>query len=132
MKPIRANVTRAIPVGTKLICADNSGAKILEIISVMGYKGVKRRMPRAGVADMIKVVVKVGDVKIRKQLLNAVIVRQRAEYRRADGMRVSFDDNAAVIVDDKGDPKGTEIKGPIAKEVVERFSGIGKIASMVV
>lgn len=61
-----------------------------------------------------------------------MIVRQRAEYRRKSGMRVSFEDNAAVIVDDNFEPKGTEIKGPIAKEVVERFNAIGKIASIVV
>lgn len=132
MKPIKASITRALPVGTKLICADNTGAKIVEIISVFGYKGVKRRMPRAGVADKIKVTVKQGDVKIRKQVVNAVIIRQKAEYRRKDGTHVSFEDNAVVIVDDKGDPKGTQIKGPVAKEAVERFSGIGKIANIVV
>ena len=104
----------------------------MEIISVFGYKGSRRRQPFAGVARMIKASVKEGDIKIRKQIVNAVIVRQRRPYRRLDGMRVSFEDNAAVIVDEKGAPKGTEIKGPIAKEVVERYSAIGKIASMVV
>lgn len=132
MKPIRARVTRALPVGSNLICADNTGAKIIQIIAIFGYKGTKRRHPAGGVADMIKVTVKEGDVKMRKQMFNAVIVRQRGEYRRSDGMRISFEDNAAVIVDEKGDPKGTQIKGPIAKEVVERFSSIGKIASIVV
>lgn len=132
MKPVKANITKALNTGTFLVCADNTGAKLLQIISVFGYKGVRRRQPKAGVANMIKVTVKEGDVKIRKQLSNAVIIRQRAEYRRPDGMRVSFEDNAAVLVDDKGDPKGTEIKGPIAKEAVERFSGLGKIASIVV
>lgn len=98
----------------------------------MGYKGVRKRQPKAGVGDMIKITVKEGDVKIRKQMANAVIIRQKAEYRRPDGLRVSFEDNAAVLVDDKGEPKGTEIKGPIAKEAVERFSSLGKIASIVV
>ena len=132
MKPIKASVTRALNVGTNLNCADNSGAKIVQIISVGGYKGVHRRQPAAGVADLIKITVKVGDVKIRKQVLNAVIIRQKAEYRRASGLRVSFEDNAAVITDENGEPKGTEIKGPVAKEAVERFSSIGKIASIVV
>lgn len=132
MKAVKARITRALPVGSRINCADNTGAKILEIIAVFGYKGVKRRHPAGGVADMIKVSVKEGDVKMRKQMFNAVIIRQRAEYRRLDGMRVSFEDNAAVLVDEKGDPKGTQIKGPIAKEVVERFSAIGKIASIVV
>lgn len=132
MKAVKARIARGLPVGSNLICADNTGAKIIQIISVMGYKGVKRRQPSAGVASMIKVTVKQGDVKIRKQVANAVIIRQKREYRRKDGLRVSFEDNAAVIVDENGDPKGTEIKGPIAKEAVERFSGLGKIASIVV
>ncbi len=132
MKPIKASVSRALNVGSNLICADNTGAKIVQIISVFGYKGVKRRQPAAGVADMIKVTVKEGDVKIRKQVVNAVIIRQKSEYRRKDGTRVTFEDNAAVITDEKGDPKGTEVKGPVAKEAVERFSSIGKISTIVV
>ncbi|MEM5802134.1 MAG: 50S ribosomal protein L14 [Candidatus Aenigmatarchaeota archaeon] len=132
MKAVKARITRALPVGSRIVCADNSGAKILEIISIIGYKGVRKRQPACGVADMIKASVKEGDVKIRKQIVNAVIIRQKKEYRRLDGMRISFEDNAAVITDEKGEPKGTEIKGPVAREVVERFPAIGKIASIVV
>ena len=132
MKAVKASITKAVPVGTYLVCADNSGAKILQIISVMGYKGVKRRHPAGGVASMIRASVKEGDVKIRKQIVTAVIIRQRAEYRRLNGLRVSFEDNAAVLTDEKGEAKGTEIKGPVAKEAIERFSSIGKIASIVV
>jgi len=132
MKAVRARITKALNVGTYLICPDNSGAKVLKIISVFGYKGKKRRYPKAGVANMIKVSVKQGDVKIRKQIANAVIIRQKAEYRRLDGLRVSFEDNAAVLTDENGEPKGTKIKGPVAKEAVERFSLLGKIASIVV
>jgi large subunit ribosomal protein L14 len=132
MKAVRASIKRGLPVGSYVLCVDNTGAKVLQIISVLGYKGVRRRMPSAGIADVVKCTVKEGDVKLRKQVVTAVIVRQRAEYRRPNGLRVSFEDNAAVIVDDNFEPKGTQIKGPIAKEVVERFSSIGKIASMVV
>lgn len=132
MKAVRARVSRGINVGSRINCADNTGAKIVEVIAVFGYKGVHRRQPAGGVADMIKVAVKEGDVKMRHQVANAVIIRQKAEYRRKDGMRVSFEDNAAVITDEKGDAKGTEIKGPVAKEAVERFSSIGKISSIVV
>ncbi|MEM5834369.1 MAG: 50S ribosomal protein L14 [Candidatus Aenigmatarchaeota archaeon] len=132
MKAVKARVTKALNVGSYVVCADNTGAKLLKIISVFGYKGRRRRQPKAGVGDMVKVTVKEGDVKIRKQVLNAVIIRQKAEYRRLEGIRVKFEDNAAVIVDENGEPKGTEIKGPVAREAVERFSGIGKIASMVV
>lgn len=132
MKAVKARITRALNVGSRINCADNSGAKILGIISVFGYKGVKRRQPAAGVADMIKASVKEGDIKIRKQVVNAVVIRQKAEYRRKDGLRVAFEDNAAVITNETGEPKGTGIKGPVAKEAIERFSAIGKIASIVV
>ncbi|MBI2084413.1 MAG: 50S ribosomal protein L14 [Candidatus Aenigmarchaeota archaeon] len=132
MKGVKASVVRGLKVGSLLTCADNSGAKVLRIISVSGYKGKRKRMPSAGIGMMIKITVKAGDPKVRKQMFNAVIVRQRQEYRRLDGMRVTFADNAAVLTDEDGAPKGTEVKGPIAKEVVERFSAIGKIATIVV
>ncbi|MEM5836692.1 MAG: 50S ribosomal protein L14 [Candidatus Aenigmatarchaeota archaeon] len=132
MKAVKARVTRALNVGSYVNCADNTGAKVLQIIAVFGYKGVKRRQPKAGVADVVKCSVKKGDVKMRKQVVNAVIIRQKAEYRRPNGLRVKFEDNAAVIVDDNFEPKGTEIKGPVAKEAVERFPSIGKIATIVV
>lgn len=132
MKGLKARVSKALQVGSEVICADNSGAKILKIISVIGYKGVRRRHPSCGVADMVKASVKEGDVKLRKQVVNAVIIRQRKEYRRYDGTRISFEDNAAIITDDKGEPKGTEIKGPVAREVVDRFPSIGKIASIII
>jgi large subunit ribosomal protein L14 len=132
MKAVRAKVMRALPVGSYITCADNSGAKLLQIISVHGYKGVRRRMPAAGVADLIRAAVKEGDAKIRHQIVDAVIVRQKAAYRRLDGMYVQFEDNAAIVTDVNGEPKASEIKGPVAKEVIERFSSIGKIASIVV
>jgi len=132
VKPVSARIARVIPVGTRMVCADNTGAKILELISVKGYKGRKRRMPAAGVANMVVCTVKQGTQKWRHQVVKAVIIRQKKEYRRPNGMRVKFADNAAVIVNGKGEPQGSGIKGPIAKEVVERFSMVGKIASIVV
>lgn len=132
MKAISSKVTRALNVGAYIKCADNTGAKTLKIIAVFGYKGRRRRLQKAGVADMVKVSVVEGDPKIKKQVLNAVIIRQKKEYRRRNGTRIKFEDNAAVIVNEYGEPRGTEIKGPVAKEVVERFSSIGKIATIVV
>lgn len=132
MKPVKARITRGLCTGSYLNCADNSGAKTMKLISVLGYKGRRKRQPTAGVANMIKATVKEGDVKLRHQVVIAVIVRQRREYRRPDGLRVKFEDNSAVITDELGTPKGTEVKGPVAKEAVERFSAIGKIASTVV
>jgi len=132
MKPIKARITKGIPVGAFLECADNSGAKLLQLISVHGYKGRWRRKPSAGLADLIKCTVKEGTVKWRKQVVDAVIIRQRKEFRRPEGLRVEFDDNAAILVNEKGEPIGTQIKGPVAKEVIDRFMVIGKIASIVV
>ncbi len=132
MKPVKASIVKGLHTGSYMLCADNSGAKLVQIISVSHYKGRKGRVPRAGVGDLIKITVKQGDPKVRKQMFNAVIIRQRQEYRRLDGMRVTFEDNAVVLVDETGAPKGTEVKGPVAREVVERFSTIGKISGIVV
>jgi len=112
---------------------DNSGAKIIEIISVKGHKTTKGRRQSAGVGDFVTATVKTGLISMRKQIVYAIIVRQKKEFRRHDGTRIKFEDNAAVVLkDEKGNPKGTLIKGPIAKEVVEKWPLVGKIASIVV
>ena len=131
MKPITAKVGPALQVGTRMKCADNSGATEIEIIAVKGYKGVSRRVPHCGVGSLVVAAVKKGGAKIKHEIVLAVIVRQRKEFRRRSGIRIKFEDNAAVLVNEKGEPKGSRIKGPIAKEVVERFSMVGKIATMV-
>ncbi len=132
MKGLTSNVTKPLPLGARLVCADNSGAKEMEIIAVKGYHGRLRRLPRAGVGDVVVCSVKKGKEKVRHTVVHAVIVRQKKEYMRYDGMRVKFSDNAAVVVNPKTfEPTGTEVRSVIAKEVVERFTAIGKIASMV-
>ncbi|MBN2331394.1 MAG: 50S ribosomal protein L14 [Candidatus Aenigmarchaeota archaeon] len=132
MKAISSRTGEALQVGSLLRCADNSGAKVLRIISVRGYKGIRRTRPSAGVADLVMCKVITGTEKVRHQVFKAVIVRQKKEFRRPDGMRIEFEENAAVIVNDKFDPTGSMIKGPIAKEVVQRFKTIGKVASIIV
>lgn len=131
MKPISARITKGLQVGSFIKCADNTGANIIQIIAVKGYKGVKSRGPGCGVGSWIVCSVKEGDPKMKHEVVLAVIVRQKKEYRRRNGVRVKFEDNAAVLINEKGEPRGTKIKGPIAKEVVERFSMVGKIATMV-
>jgi large subunit ribosomal protein L14 len=69
---------------------------------------------------------------MRRQLLEAVIVRQRKAFRRPDGTRVKFEDNAAVIIDEAEEPRGTEMKGPIAREVAERFGAVASMATVIV
>ncbi len=132
MKGIKAKITKALPTGARLDCVDNTGAKVLQIIAVKGYRGVKNRYPKAGVGDVVIVTVKKGRPEIKKQIVRAVIVRQRKEFRRPSGMRVKFEDNAAVIVDEKGMPTGSEIRGPVAREAVERFAKLASAATIIV
>ena len=133
MQALKAHITRALPVYAKVETCDNSGAKLIKVFTVVGLKGRKGRISAAGVGDLIMASVVRGRPDMRKQVVFAVIVRQRKEYRRADGTRIKFEDNAAVVLkDDKGNPKGTTFKGAIAKEACERWPGIAKIASIVV
>ena len=79
------------------------------------------------------VAVKRGKPEMRKQVAFAIVVRQKKEYKRSNGMRIKFEDNAVVILkDEKGNPKGTIFKGPIAKEVADRWPMVAKIASIIV
>lgn len=132
MKAMSSKITKGLQTGSFLKVADNSGATMIQVIAVKTYHGVKNRQPLCGIGSWVVCAVKKGSEKMRHEVVNAVIVRQRKEFLRRNGMRLKFDDNAAVLINEKGEPKGTRIKGPIAKEVVERFSTIGKIASMVV
>ena len=132
MKAISGHPVNALNKKTRLVCADNSGAKILEIIAIRGYKGKRCTMPAGGVASAIWCRLYKGDEKLAHQVHRAVVIRQRKEYRRKNGLHIEFEDNAAIIVDDKFMPKGTMIKGPVAREVIERYPSIAKIASMVV
>src|SRR3989338_1363468 len=122
MQPLKSRITRAIPAGSKVDTCDNSGAKIIKIFTVVGLKTVKGRLSSCGVGDLVMASVVSGKPEMRKQVVYAVVVRQKKEYRRADGMRIKFEDNSAVVVkDDKGNPQGTMFKGPVAKEVCERW-----------
>ena len=133
MKGLRSRVTKALPLGSKIEPCDNSGAKLVRLIGVKRAKTVKGRIPSAKVGDMILVSVKKGKPEMRKQVFPAVLVRQRKEYRRPDGTRIKFEDNAVVLLkDEKGNPKGTMFKGAIAKEVTERYPAIAKLARIVV
>lgn len=132
MKAITSNVSKALPIGARIRCVDNTGARELELVSVIGYKGVRRRLAVAGVGDMITVTVKKGTADMRKEIMTAVVVRQKKAYRRSDGLRVKFEDNAAVIINPEGILKGSEVRGPIAKEAADRWPTIGSAASIIV
>jgi large subunit ribosomal protein L14 len=132
MEALNADVTPGLEKGSLVTCADNTGARELKIISVEGYSGTINRHPPAGLGDKVTVSVTKGTPEMRRQVLNAVVVRQRKPIHRPDGTRVKFEDNAAVIVDENEDPRGTELRGPIAREVAERFGSIASAATMIV
>ena len=123
-----------MPIGARLLVVDNSGAKVVQIITVKGYKTRTKKLMAAGVADMITGAVKVGDPEMRHKVVQAIVIRQKKEFTRPEGMKTKFEDNAAVILKDirLGLPKGTLIKGPIAKEVADRWPAVAKIASIIV
>jgi large subunit ribosomal protein L14 len=132
MKAISARVTRGLNIGAILVAADNSGAKVVKLVSIKHGKSKKGRQGFAKVADWVKVSVRKGLPDMKGKVFDAVVVRQKKPYRRLNGERVAFEDNAvALLKDEKGNPKGTQIKGVVAREVMERWPSVAKIASAV-
>lgn len=112
---------------SRLKVADNTGAK--EILCIRVYGGSKRRYARVG--DIIVATVKQAapHSSVKKgDIVRAVVVRTAKEYQRPDGSHIRFDDNAAVLIDDYKNPKGTRIFGPVARELREK--GFMKIVSL--
>jgi len=133
MRAVSARIVKGINLGCLANVADNSGAKIVKIIGVKGGKGRKGRQLSCGVASLVKVSVRKGATDMLKQVFWAVVVRQKKEYRRATGERISFADNAVVLLkDEDGNPKGTQIKGPIAREAADRWPFVARIATLIV
>lgn len=133
MQPVKSRITRALNHGSYVETCDNSGAKLLRIMTVMGAKTVAERKPSCGVGSLVMASVRKGIPEMRKQVVFAVIVRQRKEFRRPSGERIRFEDNAAVVLkDDKGSPKGTLVKGAIPKEIAERWPMVAKLATVIV
>lgn len=132
MKAISAKVTPGLNLGAIMNAADNSGAKIVRLVSVKRGKAKKGKQGNAKVADMVKVSIRKGVPDMKGKVFDAVVVRQKKSYKRRDGERICFEDNSvAILKDEKGNPKGTQIKGPIAREVLERWPQVAKIASAV-
>jgi large subunit ribosomal protein L14 len=128
----RRRVSTGLQVGSRVVVADNSGGKEAMIIGVPGYKGRLRRVPPAGVGDLVVVTVKKGTPSVRKQVFKAIVIRQKRPYRRASGVWVAFEDNAVVLLNPEGTPKGSEIRGPVAREAAERWPQIANLATMIV
>ena len=133
MKAVSARVTRGLNIGSIVVAADNSGARSVKIVGVKGGKGRRGRQQPAKLGDLVKVSVKSGQLDMKSKLFDAIVVRQRKAYRRNTGERISFIDNAvASLKDDKGNPKGTQIKGPVAREIATRWPQVAKIAQFVI
>jgi large subunit ribosomal protein L14 len=126
------HIPRTLVTGSRINCSDNSGARILTIISVIGYKGRLKRMPAACVGDMIISSIKKGKPEMRRQVMPAIIIRQRKPYRRQDGTWIQFESNAAVLMTREGELRGSQIRGPVAKEAAERWPRIAGASSMII
>ncbi|AER66391.1 LSU ribosomal protein L14P [Thermovirga lienii DSM 17291] len=121
-----------IQLHTMLNVADNSGAKKIMCIQVLG--GTRKRYARVGDVIVASVKEAIPNSNVAKgTVVKAVVVRTKKEIRRKDGSYVRFDDNAAVVIDNNGDPRGTRIFGPVARELREkRFMRIVSLAPEVV
>eukprot|EP01084_Bolivina_argentea_P086633 156582_1 len=124
-------VTLGLNTQAVINCADNTGAKNLYIVSVTGYKGVLNRLPAASVGDQFVATVKKGKPELRKRITPAVVVRQRKSFRRKDGVFIYFEDNAGVIVNPKGELKGSAVTGPVAKECADLWPRIASAATTI-
>merc|ERR1712232_115430 len=123
--------TLGLNVAALMNCADNSGAKNLYMIAAKGCGARLNRLPKAGPGDMILASVKKGKPELRKKVLLAVVVRQKKAWRRREGIFIYFEGNAGVIVNEKGEMKGSAVTGPIAKECAEIHAKIASAAPAV-
>ena len=128
----KARTSYGLQNGSKILITDNSGAKIAQIINVDHSKTRLRRLPKATVGSVCSVTVKKGKPEYRGNIMKAVIVRQKMIFKRVDGTRLCFEDNAGVLVTKEGEPKGTEIRGPIAREAAELFPRLASISSLII
>ncbi|KAL2157132.1 hypothetical protein VTH06DRAFT_6420 [Thermothelomyces fergusii] len=127
----KLKMTLGLPVGAIVNCADNSGARNLYIISIKGVGARLNRLPAGGVGDMVMATVKKGKPELRKKVHPAVIVRQAKPWKRFDGVFLYFEDNAGVIVNPKGEMKGSAITGPVGKEAAELWPRIASNSGVV-
>jgi len=132
MKGLATKVSKTlIPLST-LTCADNSGAMEFRIINKLGKGYRHSRLAAAGLCDIVIASVIKGNSTYLKKPVRVLVIRQRAPIRRTNGMRIRFEDNAGIMIGEDNLPIGTEVKGAMAREVVERFAKVGGIASRIV
>ena len=124
-------MTCGLPTGAVLNCADNSGAKTLYIVAVKGIGACLNRLPACSVGDMCMASCKKGKPELRKKMHPIVIVRQRKAWRRKSGLFLYFEDNAGVIVNNKGEMKGSAVTGPVGKECADLWPKIASAAGSI-
>ncbi|KAL6120791.1 hypothetical protein NUSPORA_02421 [Nucleospora cyclopteri] len=127
----RNNMTRGVQTETRLKVVDNSGAREVKIIGVKGWHGRLNTIPLAGPGDVVVVSVKKGKPDLRKKVVLAIVVRQKKTWKRKDGCNICFEDNACVLIDQKGELRGTQISGAIPREVAEAWPKIASQASSI-
>ena len=132
MKGLTSNITKTLTTATLMPCTDNSGAKMVYVIGALRFRGTRGRPPQVGIGDVVIASVRKGKPDMVKKVVKALIVRQKKEFRRANGLRIMFEDNAVVLVNDDMLPVGTEIKGVVAREIAERFPKVAAISAGVV
>ncbi|KAG9395215.1 Ribosomal protein L14b/L23e [Carpediemonas membranifera] len=128
----KLRLTVGLPTGAVINCCDNSGAKNLYIIAVYGVQGRLNRYPAASVGSFAIATVKKGKPDLRKKIHPIVVVRQRKPWRRQDGVFIYFEDNAGVIVNNRGELKGSTVAGPIAKECADLWPRVASAAGTIV
>ena len=116
-----------IQLRSRLKVVDNTGAKDIACFKILNHKSQRGAKLGDIIMASVKIVKPHGQIK-KKEIVKAVIIRQKAPYNRADGTTIRFDENAVVIIDNEGNPRGTKISGPVAREV--RQAGFTKIISL--
>lgn len=128
----RFHKTPGVFVESLVNVTDNSGARLARVIGVLNVRTTRRRIPGAAVGDMVAVSVREGKPELRKQMFHGIVVRQRRPYRRPSGTWIAFEDNAIVLITQEGEPKGSEIHGPVAREAIERWPKLATMATIIV
>jgi large subunit ribosomal protein L23e len=128
----KLKISACLPTAAVINCADNTGAKALFVISVTATGGCLNRFPRGSVGDMFLASVRKGKPDLRKKVMPAVFIRQRKSFRRREGYFLYFEDNAGVIVNPKGEMKGSAVTGPVAKECAELWPRIASNAGSII
>lgn len=113
-------IKKGLSIMSTLNCADNTGARIIQIIGVKNYRGRLGRLLRGGAGDIILVISKKGKIHMRNKIHIAVIIRQKSSQKRDSGETFYFQDNAAVLLNKKMELRGSKIYGPVSNECISR------------